>query len=560
MRTRQPASLVAIICPFAATFAGALAEPPLQVVVLAGSPAPGLRPATFLDLGTPTLNDDGRVAFYAKTTGNLSGIWSNASPTGGASALALVAQSGAAAPGGGAFAPLNGTKVLLSNNGRVAFTAVSGVQTGVWSQEGVPLALVAINGGAVPSVVGGTFVIGPGDVDPMINGNGVVAFRTGYSAPGTPPISNLAAIFAGTPSNLGIAAQAVMGTPLPEGFNSFVAPIINDRAYLAATGSYHLAASNSNTGGAFGGGSGTMSAVMLANQEAPGFGPLNPIGVPNTLIGLNNTDAMLFQTDVSGPGITGANETVLWVNVDGVTSALVREGDPIPGVAGVFLGEMSSAFLADSGHVVFTAFLTGPGVTSDNSQAIVRRDPGPTGVLRILARTGTQAPELQAGATILGFTSPAMNQLGQVAFQATVFNPGPGGNGSIYYGTDAAGRLRIAHRGNTQHVIAPGVNALVGDGAALYASGGTDGRRRSLNIHGEIAFSTGYTVVPPPGGGSAIFIARIPLPADINGDGSVNAADLALLLGAWGSGGATDLDGNGTTDAADLSVLLGSWS
>lgn len=47
-------------------------------------------------------------------------------------------------------------------------------------------------------------------------------------------------------------------------------------------------------------------------------------------------------------------------------------------------------------------------------------------------------------------------------------------------------------------------------------------------------------------------------PADLNGDGQVGAADLATLLGAWGSP-AADLDGNGTTDAADLSVLLGAW-
>jgi hypothetical protein len=46
---------------------------------------------------------------------------------------------------------------------------------------------------------------------------------------------------------------------------------------------------------------------------------------------------------------------------------------------------------------------------------------------------------------------------------------------------------------------------------------------------------------------------------DFTGDGLVDAADLGILLGAWGTAGA-DLDGNGTTDAADLAALLGSWS
>lgn len=49
-------------------------------------------------------------------------------------------------------------------------------------------------------------------------------------------------------------------------------------------------------------------------------------------------------------------------------------------------------------------------------------------------------------------------------------------------------------------------------------------------------------------------------PADLNGDGSVNAADLAILLGAWGSSGPGDLDGDGTVGASDLAVLLGAWS
>lgn len=51
----------------------------------------------------------------------------------------------------------------------------------------------------------------------------------------------------------------------------------------------------------------------------------------------------------------------------------------------------------------------------------------------------------------------------------------------------------------------------------------------------------------------------LPCPADITGDGTVDAADLSLLLGAWGTAGTADLDGNGTVNAADLSILLGAW-
>ncbi len=47
---------------------------------------------------------------------------------------------------------------------------------------------------------------------------------------------------------------------------------------------------------------------------------------------------------------------------------------------------------------------------------------------------------------------------------------------------------------------------------------------------------------------------------DLNGDAVVNAADLALLLGQWGTGGCADLNGDGAADAADLALMLGNWS
>jgi hypothetical protein len=45
---------------------------------------------------------------------------------------------------------------------------------------------------------------------------------------------------------------------------------------------------------------------------------------------------------------------------------------------------------------------------------------------------------------------------------------------------------------------------------------------------------------------------------DLSGDGAIGAADISMLLGAWG-GRDGDLDGDGVTGASDLSVLLGLW-
>ena len=47
---------------------------------------------------------------------------------------------------------------------------------------------------------------------------------------------------------------------------------------------------------------------------------------------------------------------------------------------------------------------------------------------------------------------------------------------------------------------------------------------------------------------------------DLNGDGTVDGADLGLLLGAWGSASCgADLNGDGTVNGADLGLLLGAW-
>jgi hypothetical protein len=48
---------------------------------------------------------------------------------------------------------------------------------------------------------------------------------------------------------------------------------------------------------------------------------------------------------------------------------------------------------------------------------------------------------------------------------------------------------------------------------------------------------------------------------DLDADGAVGAADLAILLGEWGSANSqADLDADGDVDAGDLALLLGSWS
>jgi hypothetical protein len=50
------------------------------------------------------------------------------------------------------------------------------------------------------------------------------------------------------------------------------------------------------------------------------------------------------------------------------------------------------------------------------------------------------------------------------------------------------------------------------------------------------------------------------LVGDLDGDGIVGPADLAILLGAWGQSGLGDLNGDGVVGSADLAILLGAWT
>jgi hypothetical protein len=55
------------------------------------------------------------------------------------------------------------------------------------------------------------------------------------------------------------------------------------------------------------------------------------------------------------------------------------------------------------------------------------------------------------------------------------------------------------------------------------------------------------------------------VPGDVNGDGAVNAQDIAVVLSSWGpcppkGACAADVDGDGDVDAADVAAVLSGWT
>ncbi len=55
-------------------------------------------------------------------------------------------------------------------------------------------------------------------------------------------------------------------------------------------------------------------------------------------------------------------------------------------------------------------------------------------------------------------------------------------------------------------------------------------------------------------------VSPVGIAGDLDGSGSVDGADLGMLLSAFGTaGGTADLDGNGSVDGGDLGVMLAAW-
>ncbi len=89
-----------------------------------------------------------------------------------------------------------------------------------------------------------------------------------------------------------------------------------------------------------------------------------------------------------------------------------------------------------------------------------------------------------------------------------------------------------------------------------------DGQERKVDLP-EVA-NTGVTTLPHGGIDFVDMGCHESQPAasclgDLTLDGVVDAADLAVLLGAWGSGPEGDLDGDGQVGGSDLATLLGAW-
>lgn len=166
---------------------------------------------------------------------------------------------------------------------------------------------------------------------------------------------------------------------------------------------------------------------------------------------------------------------------------------------------------------------------------------------------------------------------------------GSGTNGRSYFANGSIG-ITITFDAAVLGGLPTEVGIVWTDGAGTTSFEAFDAPGTSLGVLGPIAIADDtffgttaedhfFGVIHPAGIGSIhitntsggievdhlqfILEGGCPVSSDINGDHEVNASDLALLLGAWGTCGAgcceEDLNQDGIVGAPDLAILLGAW-
>ncbi len=109
---------------------------------------------------------------------------------------------------------------------------------------------------------------------------------------------------------------------------------------------------------------------------------------------------VLLRAWMAGPGIDATNDAAIWFGPPGAIQMVARDGDPAPDMApGVIYTDVSYwALVSETGWLAFTAWVSGPGITEGENDAVVFC--GPPGDFQNALQTGDQAPGFWPGVEV----------------------------------------------------------------------------------------------------------------------------------------------------------------
>ncbi|MCE2882732.1 MAG: M12 family metallo-peptidase, partial [Planctomycetaceae bacterium] len=211
-------------------------------------------------------------------------------------------------------------------------------------------------------------------------------------------------------------------------------------------------------------------------------------------------------------------------------------------------------------------FRTAPGGASEaivtQGNGLVLRVTWPGGVRSVFCDLTALNPALRgayamADGSILVAAS-ALNAVHRIAANGTHLGEWDVDNGALVNGAYA-----ITDAGDGRAVLVTGPNS----GSTINGFRLTNGyTERTYRVYPADAPQATALVIAPPSStdanGNLVPDECELSPADLNGDGIVNGADLSALLGSWGACAGTcaaDINDDGSVGAADLAILLNLW-
>lgn len=288
----------------------------LTLLAREGSPAPGTEDSVVFTSMIPGLSEyvgRGRIPIRAGlggtgvTAANNSGVWSQAGGN-----LHLVARKGASAPGTDAGVNFTGFQTPeFNDSGEPTFFALlsgTGVtplfnDSGIWSEGGGTMHLVARAGMAAPGTAAGIRFGGlTGYGDPVINDAGQVAFYATLAGPGV-TTGDAKGIWAEGPNGLQLVARTGQGIRLANGATGIISNFDLFRGSSPQTG---------------------RGTIFNRNNQIAFW--VNFTG--QTTSALIVADLTPFQPgDYNVDGVVDAADYIIWRNTLGSTNDLSADGN-----------------------------------------------------------------------------------------------------------------------------------------------------------------------------------------------------------------------------------------
>jgi hypothetical protein len=340
---------------------------------------------------------------------------------------------------------------VLSGTGVTGVSLSSGNGLGIWKSLGATNALVARQDAPAPGTAAGVEFMGfisALDTRPPILAAGRAAFLGGLRGPGVDSanFTDAVGIWTERPGGLQLAVRA--GAPAP-GLSTGNVFRLLDSPFLSKSGrilfnALWRAPGDSpsflapNQEGFWSDRSGSLAAVILAGEPAPGTAPgavfraETSTAIEGAFRGWDTNDGLRFAVNgnLGGPSVNDLNDEGIWVERAAGLTLLAREGELAPGAGtGVHFGvnngidtfgDVIPLRMNSAGAVLFGARLSGPNMPFMRSLWTDR-----SGSLDLVARgtmpltgsaAGDPAPGLGPGWTFSALALVDFDAVGTIAF------------------------------------------------------------------------------------------------------------------------------------------------